>query len=374
MLKIVFSGFVICHLLAGFAAAGEPEQNPPVRIGWIGAMSGPAAKYGVYQAAQIALAEVNAAGGINGRKIELIAEDGRCDSKAAADAAMKLINVDKVKYILGGHCSPETMPIAPLAERSKVILLAALTSNPMLSSAGDYIFRLTAVSTRNADLLADHAYRTAGFRRLGIIAEETDYVRPIAERLKLQFENAGGKVIAKVNYNPGETDFRAMLTKMKAENPEAVYLGVQTPGTADLVVKQMRELGLNLQLYGNESTGSAPATTMLDKSYYEGLIFAQVAVDRTAPKTRAFIEGYRAKYGVSDIPYVLTPEAYDTLKVLAETIARCGDDVEKVKNCLYELKDYEGASGRISIDKNGDGVREHVLMTIRDGQPVSLKP
>lgn len=364
---------VICSalcLLYPFGVLAQSSSSEPLRFGWIGAMTGPGAKYGVYQAAQIALEEINAAGGINGRPLEIIFEDGKGEGKAAIDAANKLIYLDKVRYILGGNCSPETMPIAPIAEKNRIILFASLTSNPKLSSAGDYIFRVTPVSTRNADILSEFAYHRAGKRKLAILAAQTDYVGPIADRLEKRFSELGGSTVRE-NFISGETSFRTILTRIKAGKPDAVYVGTQEPDSAELIIKQMHELGMKMQIYGNESTGSIAATSSTP-SLYDGLIFAQLAIDRESPKTREFIEKYRKKFKVSDIPYVITPEAYDTVKLLAEMVQQCGDDVEKVKACLYQVRNYQGASGPLSIDEHGDGLREHALMIIKHGKPVRI--
>ena len=148
-------------------------------------------------------------------------------------------------------------------------------------------------------------------------------------------------------------------------------MGTQEPDSAELIIKQMHELGMKMQIYGNESTGSIAATSSTP-SLYDGLIFAQLAIDRESPKTREFIEKYRKKFKVSDIPYVITPEAYDTVKLLAEMVQQCGDDVEKVKACLYQVRNYQGASGPLSIDEHGDGLREHALMIIKHGKPVRI--
>lgn len=120
-------------------------------------MTGPLSKYGALQSAQLAEEDINAAIGINGHPLQLIDEDGKGDLKTALTAAMKLVDSDGVKFILGGHCTPESLAIAPFLEREKVIMLAAITSTPKLTSAGDYIFRVTPVSLRAPELIGGNA-------------------------------------------------------------------------------------------------------------------------------------------------------------------------------------------------------------------------
>jgi len=137
----------------------EPQQTTsttkgPIKIGFIGAMSGPFTKYGAFEAVNLAVEEINKAGGINGRKIILVAEDGKCDGKEAVNAVNKLINIDKIKIILGGHCTPESLAIAPIVEQNKVIMLASITTSPGLTHAGDYVFRTSPVSTVQSEIIA----------------------------------------------------------------------------------------------------------------------------------------------------------------------------------------------------------------------------
>jgi branched-chain amino acid transport system substrate-binding protein len=123
--------------------------------------------------------EINKAGGIDGKRLQIIFEDGKCTSKDALSAANKLIQVDKVKVILGGHCTPESVAIAPVAEKNKIVMLAGITSTPLLSSAGEYVFRTTSVSTVQSTILAEIAVNKLGGKKFAVIYEQSDFARPI---------------------------------------------------------------------------------------------------------------------------------------------------------------------------------------------------
>ncbi len=361
---------LICH--AQEDRQGAPPRAP-IRAGWIGAITGPAAKYGVYEAAQLALDDVNRDGGVNGRPLELVAEDGKCSGQSAVTAAMKLIDVDAMRYIIGGHCSPETMAIAPLAERKRVVLLAASTSNPYLTPAGDYIFRITVPNTNGAEKMAKHAYEKRKLRRIGIVFAETDYARPAAEHFKTVFEKLGGKAVLAESFTPSETDFRPMLMRLKTKGAEGIYIGVQMPETADLLMKQTHELNIKLPHYGNEITGWTLATTTVEPSYYDGLIYAEPQFDLESARTKQFVARFKSRYGVQSLPMAeTTAEAYDAVMVLAQALRVCGEDPQAVKKWLYSVRDYEGVSGKFSIDQNGDGVRNHVLKKIERGRVIIL--
>ncbi len=342
-----------------------------INVGWIGPMSGATAKYGAFQAATLAEEDINRAGGINGKKIKLIFEDGKGGGLSAVMAAQKLVNIDKVKYILGGHSSPESLAIAPILEKAHVIMLAAITSSPSLTKAGDYIFRATAVSTIVAELLAPYAIEKLGLKRIAILYEETDYARPQAERFAELLSEHNAPAIDIQSYNPSETDFRTILSKFKIKKIDGLYVGVQSPDRALLILQQIKVLGLKAQLFGNEITGNSVSAYLDSRDLFEGLIYAEPPFNQDSNNTSAFINRFKKRFNTDSLPFGFwTAEAYDTVNLLAQVISECGDNVDKVKDCLYKIKDYDGVSAPISIDENGDGVRKYVIKQIRNGKGV----
>ena len=183
MLVVLIVIIVLVAAVVIFYLSSLQKQNT-IKIGFIGPITSSAAKYGSHEAVSLAVEEINQQGGINGKQITLISEDGRCDSKEAVSAVNKLISVDNVKIILGGHCTPESVAIAPIVEKNKVIMLASITTTPVLTPMGDYVFRTSPISTIQSDLIADLSYNKLGLRNFAIIYEQTDYARPIAEKLK----------------------------------------------------------------------------------------------------------------------------------------------------------------------------------------------
>ena len=342
----------------------------PIKIGWIGPMTGTNVKWGSYQAVQLALAELNEERSASGRGFELIFEDGKGSGKDAANAAQKLLKVDQVKFILGGHCSPESLAIAPLVERSGALMIASVTSNPFLTNAGDHVFRVTAISTTGTEKI--HQFASAnGLKSFAVLYEESDYPRPQAEKLKALIEQNKQELRLYDGLLPGETDFKSILIKLKQLRPDALYLATISPDVAVLIMRQIRELHLNLPIFGNENTGYAVNHSSANKADFEGLTFAASKTGDDEPKVKAFKEQFLKTYKVEALPYgYYTAESYDTLMLLAGVIKRCGAQVEEVKRCLYGIKDYEGASGRFSIDQNGDAVREYQMLKVVGGKVV----
>jgi branched-chain amino acid transport system substrate-binding protein len=354
-------------------SSSKKENTSDIKIGWISDLTGPNSKYGSIQAARIAIDEINQAGGINGRKVSLIEENGKCESVATLGAVRKLIDVDKVKFILGGHCSTETLAAAPVAEKSKIILLASISTSPAISDAGDYIFRTSPVSTQQADLVTEYAINH-GIKKFGIVYEEAAYTKPIAEALKKDFEAKGGTVSAYEGYQTELTDLRSVLLKVKGSGADAIFIAANSPDKAGLLLKQIKELKLNIPVFGNEQAGSKATMDISGKEAAEGVIFGEPSFNVEDKLTKAFIDAYDKANGTDGIPYgIWTAESYDAVNILADAIKSAGDNVEGVKSYLYNVRNYIGASGSITINEKGDGVRQYSLKTIKDSKPVVIK-
>lgn len=368
----VAAAVLMCAGIAETAAA-QSVHDDTFRIGWISPMTGPASKYGADSAAVLAMRDVNARGGVMGKKLELIMEDGKCSGPDAAFAARKLVEVDRVEFILGGHCSTETLAIAPIVEQAKVVTLAAVSSSPAISSAGDYVFRLSASGTVPVDQLAHFMREKRGYTRIAAVYEFTPYVIPAAEYLEKHFLELGGSHVEMHAFNPGESDFRSTLAKIRASKAEAVYVAVQAQDTAAVVLAQIRQMNLKAALFGNEVAGNALTAHPELKDKSEGLVFSEAAFDPDTENTRAFIHSFNAMFDTDNLPYgVWTAESYDGVLLLADLINRCGPDKDAVKRCLYNVRNYEGVSGSISIDANGDGIRPYVIKEVKEGKIVQL--
>ena len=354
--------------LLPFDSIAEPASNDSaVRVGWIGGMTGPTAKWGTHNAAMLAVEEVNASGGINGRPLELVYEDAQCNGAKAVSAFRKLTGADGLRFIVGGHCSPESLAFADLAERKKVVSIAAITSSPKLTEKGDYIYRVTPISTRLADLLVPYARKQRDLKKVAVIYELTDYAQPVAEHFSHLFKSDGGQVVSEQSFLPGETDFKTILLKASRSSADGIYLGVQAPDTALLLMRQIGELNLNLSIFGNEQfAGAYLSASDDDRKHLEGVILAEPACDLSKPETKRFAEKYKSRYGVRDLPFgCYTGESYDAVLIMAQALRECGEDVECVKKYLNSIRNHHGASGAISFDANGDVEKQYVIKAIR---------
>lgn len=378
MNKTVLAVIVLIIIIAGgwyFTkgndAAPTPALSGPVKIGFIGEFSGDAAIYGESgkNGVELALKEINDKGGIGGQPVEIIYEDGKCNGKDAANAAQKLVNVDKVKFIVGPLCSGEVLSAAPIIEAGKVVFMVN-GSSPDITNAGEYIFRTWPSDTESSKMLAEQII--SKFKKVAIITEQTEYPVALAKFFKEEYESLDGQVVAEEVFTTGVTDFRSSLTKIKASNPEAIFINPQTGANASRIAKQARDLGIKAPFYAAFFTGEDYVKA---GSQSEGTIIVDVPVlDPTNAKAKAFMENYTQTYG-KESPYPFHSGAlYDQLYILAKAIEASGYDADKVKDYLYDMPGTDGVIGKVSFDDKGDveGVNLSVRQ-VKNGEVVNLE-
>ena len=367
-------------ILAIFSLFQSPayseEKQSPIVVGWIGAMTGPVSKYAAFQSATLAMEDINRAGGIRGRELQLSFQDGKCTAKDAIDSANSLLEREKVNVVIGGHCSTESLAIAPLIERKGAIMMAASSSSPKLTGAGDHVFRVTAPFTIGIDLMVPYLIQERKFRKMAVLYEETEYAEGIAEYLRKEFSAKGGSVPIFLSYKLGESDFLSLVTKIKSANVDGLYLSVQSPDSALLALTKVAQLGLHLPLFGNEITGNSfQSANPENRALFESLIFAEPFLPPNYQPAEEFTQSYKKRFKVDRLPNGFwSMEYYDAVRVVAAAMERCGFEVEAVKKCLYETKDFQGVSGHLGFDSNGDGIRQYRLKQIRGGIVEALRP
>ena len=250
-------GLIVVLVLAAVACerGGREGDSVPFRIGVMESLTGAGETYGMValQGKKMALDEINAAGGVNGRLLEFVVEDSKCRAQDAITAYKKLTDVDGMKIILGTSCSGAMLGVAPLAEEDGVVLFSGLASNPDIANAGDYIFR-TQISDVEVRINTGHVLWADGIRRLATITEETDYAQGVRRTSAAQFEENGGQVVASERYTTDVTDFETHLAKLFSAGPDALHIAPQSEFAAGAIVKHARELGYEGPIYGETVT------------------------------------------------------------------------------------------------------------------------
>ena len=338
-------------------APTEESMMGPFRIGVMESVTGPGETYGnvAVQAKQMAVDEINAAGGINGRMLEIIVEDSKCSAQDSITAYRKLTDVDEVKIILGTSCSGAMLGAAPLAESDGVVLFSGLATNPDIAAAGDYIFR-TAMSDAELGIDTGNVVWADGARTLATITEATDYAEGVRRTSVAQFEKLGGELVAEERYASDVTDFRSQLTKLMGADPDAIHVAAQSEFTGGTIVKQLKELGYDGSLYSEVVPVGATALEIAGEAA-TGLKAVTADLDPANDKAREVLAKFKKRYDYVTLAWYLG-SAYDDVYIAAECLEQTGDDqdADGFRDCLYGIT-WSGAIGeRYSFDEDGEVV------------------
>lgn len=355
-------------IIIAFISINIQTETGPIKIGFISVLSGEAVSYGETErnATEMAVAEINDNGGIDGRRVEVIYEDGKCNGKEALSAVNKLITADKVKVILGATCSSETLAIIPVIDENKVVLFSGGSSHPSLTGISKYFFRNFPSDLANGTV--DGETMAKLYKKVAIISESADYPIGVKNIIISIFKEKGIEVVFNENYSSGLKDFRTLMSKVKNSGAEAVYLN-PNPATniQGLMVKQAREMGLTIPIHGNSSF-MATETIKNGGSYMEGIISSENST--LSEKGMVIVDKYKKIYGKDPISLLLGT-SYDRVYIITDAIKKVGYDSDKIVNYVQNMKEYDGAIGKYHFDKNGDMVGVgFVSVIIKDGKGV----
>jgi len=360
-LLLVFSVFTGCGTVTGEVVKVEKDV---VKVGFMVPQTGPLASVGypVEKSLLLALDQIN----MGGKKIEIVVEDSRCNPSEAAIIANKFVNVDKVDVIVTGICSSVALAVAPIAEANKIIHITPVAASPKITYAGDYVFRISASSrlaaTEAAKLISSHEIKT-----VGVIYENNDYPIGYYEVFTEEFEKLGGDVIIAEAYDFGSADMRTQILKVKDAEPEAMLiLPIGIPGAA-MMLKQIKELEVELPVYGQELVSYDSVVNLAGDSA-DGVTAIMYDFDPEDDVSAEFIAEYSEFYGEELIDKYYGAVGYDVLMLLSEGFEVCGDNSECLKEFLYSVEDWKGASGMVTIDKFGDTRRNFVALKFVDGK------
>lgn len=367
---IIIVGIALAIYALSSKQGSGPATGEPIKIGFIGPLTGDGSNIGqnAKAATEISVDEINKAGGINGRPIEMIYEDGKCNGKEAVSAVNKLINIDKVSVIFGGACSAETMAITSITEQAKMPTLSYCSSNPAITNAGDYIFRNIPSDTFQGTFAADYVFNALAKKNVAVLFGKTDWATGIKEVFVKEFEKLGGKIVANEGYEQTATDLRSQLTKIKASKPDLLYFvgysDASIPG-----LKQAAELKLSVPMFGADAWD--------DRKIYEGAGKAAEGIMYSVPAS-LMSDDFKAKMSVKTGTNEVTecsPQAYDGVKILAQVLTKAGVDPEAIKNELYKV-DYKGgvSSNEIKFDSNGDLIgASYIVKVVKNGVSEKVK-
>ena len=373
MRAVRMSLLVVLALAISFGCAKEPEQ---VKIGVLAPLSGPVPTFGVMtrDGALLAIEEWNAKGGVLGKKIAAVVEDSQCTPDPAVNAANKLIDQNKVKYLVGEVCSKASIPVSEIANSKKVIQISPTSTNPDVTvtkdgKVKDYIFRACFIDPFQGTVGAKFAVDVLKAKSAFIILDQAnDYVKGLAEFFEKAFIAAGGKVVGKETYTSKDTDFSTILAKVAAAKPDIIYLP-DYYNIVNLASKQAKEKGIKAPFLGGDGWDSSD----LDRKAVDGGYFTNhYSPEDNRPEVQNFVKAFGAKYkddkGQPKVPDALAALAYDATNILIQAIKDAGaDDTAKVKDAMAKIS-FNAVSGKITFDPNHNPVKSATILAVKDGK------
>jgi branched-chain amino acid transport system substrate-binding protein len=350
-MKKVSMFVLFCALLLGIAGCAK-KSNDTVVIGAVFPLSGSVAFYGIESrdGAQLAIDEINAAGGLLGKQLTLIAEDDEGNAEKSLNAFTKLTTRDGAAYILGSSTSGATMAMTQQAQLNKVILISPSATNVDVTKAGDYIFRACFIDPFQGVVGADFAYETLGSRRAAVLYDAgADYNTGLADEFKKEFAKIGGEVVANEAYQTNDVDFNAQVTRIKAANPDVVYLPNYYNDVA-LQAKQLRDQGVTCALVGGDGWDGLVGEA--GDEVLNGFWSAGFAADTTDPKGQTFVQAFENKYGKAASQF--SALGYDAMMLVIDGIKAAGSfDTAAVKDAMAKINGvYITGSIRFDSDRN----------------------
>jgi len=372
--KLLVLAVCVVLILTTVLAGCTSKQSNTIKVGWIGSLTGDQAVWGQSELNTIKMLfdEINNNGGVLGKKLEVIGYDTKGDATEAVNAVKRLVSQDKVVAIIGPNSSGSAIAISSILEQYKVPDIATVATNPKVTvvdgKVKPYNFRVCFIDPYQGAVAAGYAYEVLKFKKAAILYDVTDeYSQGLTEFFEKSFKAMGGEIVAKEGFKAGDVDFRAQLSKIKAANPDVIFLPYFYKEVA-LTAKQAKDLGIKATLMGGDGWPSDVLLQMAGDAINGGYFINHVSYDD--PVVQDYKNKYYQKYG--KWPELNGYLAYDAVMVLVDAIKRAGSaDSEKIKEAL-ETTNLQGITGKIMISKdthNPEG-KEAVVIKIVDGKYV----
>jgi branched-chain amino acid transport system substrate-binding protein len=358
--------FILSTAIVTFAAALALHAQEEIVVGEFASLTGGSASFGQssHKGTQLAIEEINAAGGVLGKKLKLITEDDQSLAGQPATIARKLISQDKIVALLGEVASSKSLEAAPICQQNKVPMISPASTNPKVTEVGDFIFRICFIDPFQGTVMSKFALGK-GFKKVAVLTDvKQDYAVGLAEFFTKHFKENGGEIVKEQKYSTGDKDFKGQLTSLKAAKPDAIFVPGYY-GEVALIARQAKQLGIKVPLLGGDGwVGDSllkVAGNSLDGCFYSSH-FSDA--DQT-PAVQEFVKKYKAKFGAS--PDDMAALGYDSAMILADSIKRAGGtDGAKLRDAIAATKDFKGITGVITIDEKRNASKSAVIMTIEN--------
>lgn len=374
MFKKLCFGLLIVALAAsptlGCGGGGGEDIDDTIRIGVFEPMTGVNAAGGKMTMEGITLAN-ELFSEILGREVEVILVDNKSEPQEAANAVARLIDRDEVHAIIGSYGSSLSMAGGPVAEEAGIPVVGCSPTNPLVTLGNDYYFRVCFIDPFQGTVMANYAYNDLNARTAAIIKDVTqDYSVGLSNFFKEAFVELTGNadaIVAEINYNTGDLDFTPQLQTAKAANPDVIF-APGNYGESALLIKQAREANITVPILGGD-TWEAPEFLSVGGESVEGIVFSThfTAQAPVTSKSTEFLNSYREKYDKEANAFAAL--GYDAYLVILDAIQRANSsDPQAIRDALTTTSSFEGATGIITLDHNGDATKSAIINKVENGE------
>jgi len=366
--RLTIVGVLLLTVMLVIAGCGEKEPEI-IKIGVVAPQTGAVAAYGegARDGALLAFEKINAAGGINGKKIEPIVEDNKGDQAETTNVINKLISKDKVVAIVGPVISGTSIVAGPICNKEKIPMISPSATAVEVTNAGEYVSRVCFLDSYQGAVMAKFAAENLKAKTAAVLFDvASDYSMGMKDEFIKEFAKYGGETVQTVSFTGGDTDFSAQLTKIKAAKPEIIYLPAYYNDDA-LILRQARGLGITASFLGGDGWEAQELIDSAGKAA-EGCYFStHYSTNDPSEIVQNFLKDYQTKY--KKFPIVFAALGYDAAGLLADAIKRADSlDSEKIKDQINKTTDYAGVTGNITLDANRNSIKDVAVVTVKNGK------
>ena len=370
--------FIVLMLIAGLVTGCSDSGSKDIKVGLVYELTGSTASFGTAatNGAKLAFKEINAKGGVIGKQIQIVVADNKGEPSESANAMTKVITQDKVAVVTGFTTSSNAIAGSNVSEANKIPFVTAAATNPKVTvdektgKVKENTFRVCFIDPFQGTVAANFAINTLKTKKVAIMVDNSsDYSKGLAKFFKDAFVKGGGIVAAEEAYLQKDQDFKTILTSIKAQNPDMIYL----PGyyeEAGKIIKQARELGITVPVVGGDGWDSPKLPEIAGGDALNNTFFTNhYSVEDTSPLSKAFVDAYKKEYG--QVPDAMAVLGYDAAYVIVDAIKRANSaEPAKIRDALAATKGYKGAAGELTLNESHDAVKGAVIIEFKGGKQV----